>query len=693
LHKYGGIRPAMHPRWLRCSFLKYDPIFSVVAPCHQGASPPSVRRRIYARQHLAMCGIAGRYNYNSGAPVDAAIIARMTALLEHRGPDSCGQFVDGSVGFGHRRLAVIDLSEAAAQPMRSAEGALVATYNGEVYNFQELRTELEDLGHQFSSRSDTEVILAAYRQWSVKCVERLRGMFALAIWDGSARELFLARDRAGKKPLYYRLDHNGIAFASEAKAFLAEPDFQPRVDPAAIWHYLSYQYVPTPQSAFVGVSKLPPAHYLLVRNGRVSVSRYWRLSYRAKLQITPEDAERQLLDLLEESVRLRMISDVPVGVFLSGGVDSATIAALAARAGQGRIKTFSIGFREAAFNEVQYARLVASRYDTDHHEFLVEPDAVAILPTLIWHYGEPFADSSAIPTFYLARLARTHVTVALCGDGGDENFAGYDRYRALLLSAKLPSVLRALGPVVNRVLGVGGAAPSRSWRSRAQRFVASSAANPASRYAQWMMHFATSAKNELCTPEFVAAAGEQDSAALLLDQFDRSDAESLLDRLLDVDVNHYLPDDLLVKVDVATMSVGLEARAPFLDHHVMEFAASLPVNLKLRGATGKYVLKRAVRHLVPEPILQRRKMGFGVPLEHWFRHELREMTEDVLLGPTVAERGYVRPKVVRRLVEEHVSGARSWHYQLWNLLILELWFRAFVDARPVNAPVDAHVTT
>jgi asparagine synthase (glutamine-hydrolysing) len=640
-----------------------------------------------------MCGIAGRYNFNTGAPVDAGVIGRMTALVEHRGPDSCGVFVDGAVGFGHRRLAVIDLSDAAAQPMRSADATLAVTYNGEVYNFQELRATLEGLGHRFVSRSDTEVILAAYRQWGVSSVERFRGMFALAIWDARSRELFLARDRAGKKPLYYRLDHDGIAFASEAKAFLAEPGFEPRVDPTAIWHYLSYQYVPAPQSAFHGVSKLPPAHYLLVRNGRVTVNRYWKLSYKAKPSISPEDAERHLLQLLDESVRLRMISDVPVGVFLSGGVDSATIAALAARAGQGRIKTFSIGFREEAFNELEYARLVASQYDTEHHEFLVEPDAVAILPSLVWHYGEPFADSSAIPTFYLAQLARRHVTVALCGDGGDENFAGYERYRALLLSARLPHVLRALAPALGRALGAGRAAPSRSWRSRAQRFLESNAAEPAARYARWMMHFDAGLKRELCTPAFAAAAGEPDSAGLLLDQFDASDAESLLDRVLDLDVNNYLPDDLLVKVDVATMSVGLEARAPFIDHHVMEFAASLPPELKLRGATGKYLLKRAVRDLLPPRILERRKMGFGVPIEHWFRHELREMAEDVLLGPTAAGRGYVEPAVVRRLIDEHVSGVRSWHYQLWNLLILELWLRAFIDERPVSAPAIAQVTT
>jgi asparagine synthase (glutamine-hydrolysing) len=640
-----------------------------------------------------MCGIAGRYNYISGAPVDSRVIGRMTALVEHRGPDSCGYFVSGDIGFGHRRLKVIDLSDLAAQPMRSADGAITITYNGEVYNFQEIRRQLEGLGHRFVSHSDTEVIVAAYRQWGVDCLQRFRGMFALAIWDARGRELLLARDRAGKKPLFYRLDRHGIAFASEAKAFLAEPDFEPRMDPAAIWQYLSYQFVPAPQCAFEGVSKLPPAHYLLVRNGHLTVGRYWRLSYKAKRRVTLRQAERQLLDLLKESVRLRMISDVPVGVFLSGGVDSATIAALAASESPGPIKTFSIGFREPEFNELEYARLVASRYGTDHHEFLVEPDAVDILPSIVWHYGEPFADSSAIPTFYLARLARRHVTVALCGDGGDESFAGYERYRALVLSAQLSPGLRALGPTLKRLLSRGGPAPSGSWRWRARRFLQSSTAEPIGRYTRWMMHFDDAAKRELCTPEFIARAGAEDSATLLLDQFARSDAETLLDRVLDVDVNNYLPDDLLVKVDVATMAAGLEARAPFLDHHVMEFAASLPADFKLRGSAGKYVLKQAVRALVPAPILERRKMGFGVPIEHWFRHELREMAEDILLGPTAAGRGYFSTGVVRRLLTDHVAGTRAVHYQLWNLLILELWLRTFVDARPVNAPAIAHVTT
>src|SRR3990170_6274835 len=627
-----------------------------------------------------MCGITGRVNFLSGAPVDPAIIREMCTLLAHRGPDCEGMHVDGPVGLGHRRLAIIDLSPAAAQPMSTPDGTLWITYNGEVYNFPDLRSELTQRGHHFRTQSDTEVILAAYREWGAECLHRLRGMFAFAIWNARTRTLCLARDRLGKKPLYYRLDADGIAFASEPKAFFAEPGFQSRPNLEAISHYLTYQYVPTPLSAFEGVRRLPPAHYLLVKDGRASVQRYWRLHYGEKRRLTEEEASAELLVLLREAVRLRLISDVPLGAFLSGGVDSSTVVALMAEHSSLPVKTFSIGFEEKEYDEVAYARLVAQRYGTDHREFIVRPQALEILPKLVWHYNEPYADSSAIPTYYLAQLTRQHVTVALNGDAGDENFAGYDRYVANVLAGRyerLPRILRR--PLEALVRAIPAQPRSRALLSRGQRFFEDLAEPPKRRYARWVSHFHPNLKAELCTEEFLRAAGGKDSVELLLDVYRASDAPDFIDATLDVDVNTYLPEDLLVKVDIATMAHGLEGRSPMLDHEFMEFCASLPSHMKLRGRAKKYIFKRAVRGLLPRDIIERPKMGFGVPLDQWFRVDLREMAQDLLLSPRAAGRGYFRKEVVQRLLDEHIEGVRQWHYQLWNLLMLELWHRTFID--------------
>jgi asparagine synthase (glutamine-hydrolysing) len=626
-----------------------------------------------------MCGIAGRVNFRSERPPDPTVIGAMCDLIAHRGPDGYGVAVRGYAGLGHRRLAVIDLTDAAAQPMASVDGRLWITFNGEIYNFLELRDRLQSRGHRFRTESDTEVILAAYREYGADCAGHLSGMFAFAIWDEDQRRLFAARDRAGKKPFYYREDAEGLAFASEPKAFLAEPSFERRPDATALSHYLTYQYVPTPMSAFAGVRRLPPAHYLLLENGRLSIHRYWRLSYQTKPWAEGEAIEH-LRALLRDAVRARLISDVPVGAFLSGGVDSGSVVALMAELGTGRVKTFSIGFEEKRFDELEYARLVATRYDTDHHEFVVRPDAVSILPKLVWHYNEPFADSSAIPTFILSELTRRHVTVALNGDAGDENFAGYDRYRAAVLAARIDRLPGSAKRVARHLSSFVPAGRSRSAIGRARRFLESVADDPRRRYVRWMSHFEASLKKELCRPEFTSL--DVDSGAILVESFRKSDASDLVNATLDVDVNNYLPDDLLVKVDIATMAYGLEGRSPLLDHRIMEFAASLPASLKLRGATQKYILKEAVGPLLPRDILERPKMGFGVPLEGWFRADLKPLAYDVLLSRQLRERGYFNEPVIRRLLDEHTRGERSWHYQLWNLLVLELWHRTFIDRQP-----------
>lgn len=636
-----------------------------------------------------MCGIAGRFNFRTGAPANPAVVAGMCDLLAHRGPDADGVWAEGPVCLGHRRLAIIDLSPAGRQPMHAAEGGLVISFNGEIYNFLDLRRDLESRGHRLRTKTDTEVILAAYREWGVECLQRLRGMFAFSIWDDRRRALFVARDRVGKKPLFYREDGDGLAFASEPKAFLADPAFRPEPDIEALAAYLTYQYVPSPRSAFEGVRKLPPAHYLLVEDGRVRVERYWKLSYASKRRITEADAIDELLERLREAVRLRLISDVPLGAFLSGGVDSGTIVALMAGLSEAPVKTFSIGFEEEAFNELPYARLVAERYRTEHHEFIVRPDAVAILPQLVWHYGEPFADPSAVPTYYLSELARRHVTVALNGDAGDENFAGYTRYLAPRSEQWFDGLPRGIRRVSRALTGgFDASAVGNSTATRVARRVGRLVAGPAARYAQRMMVFGPGKQALVFSDALLEAAAHGHVNALLTDAYARSDAQDPVDAMLDVDVQYYLPDCLLVKVDIATMAHGLEGRSPMLDHDFMEFAASLPSNLKLRGGTTKYLLKQAARRLLPAEILDRPKKGFGVPLEAWFRHDLKELTCDLLLDGRLAQRAYFKRGALERLVREHQGGSARWHNELWTLLMLEVWHRMFIDARPAAAPVS-----
>ena len=633
-----------------------------------------------------MCGIAGRINYRSGAPVRAESLAGMCHLTRHRGPDAQGVWTEGPVGLGHRRLAVIDLSEAAGQPFHSADGLLTIVFNGEIYNFESVRRELESRGSAFRTHSDTEVILEAYRVFGPECLSRLRGMFAFAIWDHKAQRLFAARDRVGKKPFYYREDADGLAFASEPKAFLAEPSFRAEADPAALNEYLSFQYVPSPASAFKGLRRLPPAHYLVLEGGRLRIERYWRLRFTPKLQVSNEEAEEAVLERLREATRLRLISDVPLGAFLSGGVDSSLIVALMAEVGSGPVNTFSIGFDEPEYNELPYARRVADHLGTRHHELVVRPDAVGILPKLVWHYNEPYADSSAVPTFYVAEMARKHVTVALNGDGGDEAFAGYDRYSASLMANRLDYLPHALRSAAARAAGLVRGGPPQSVRNRLVRFAEAAADSQERRYARWMFHFDHQHKQALCTPEFLRAADAVDSADVLAARFAEVESDSFLDAVQDVDIRTYLPDDLLVKVDIATMAFGLESRSPLLDHEVLAYAAQLPDSYRLQGLQKKRILRQIARRYVPADVINRPKKGFGVPVDQWFRKELRDLTHDVLLGTRLRDRGYFHQPVIAQLITEHETGQRNRHFQLWNLLMFELWHRMFIDGEGLERP-------
>ncbi len=629
-----------------------------------------------------MCGIGGKLYFDPARPAEREVLERMNAVLAHRGPDDAGVYCEGPVGLAHRRLSIIDLSPAGHQPMSNEDGSVWIAFNGEIYNFQSLRPDLAQRGHRFRSNSDTEVIVHLYEEYGTDCLRFLRGMFAFAIWDAPRRRLFLARDRLGKKPLCYQHDAEALRFASEAKAILQDPDVEARPHPASLSEYLAFGYVPSPGSAFQGFRKLPPGHFLTCCEGRITVERYWRLRRDRKEMRSEEEWCEGIRERLEEAVRLRLISDVPLGAFLSGGIDSSAVVAMMSRASSRPVKTFSIGFEEPEYDEARFAREVAQRFGTEHHELVVRPDAVAILPKLAWHYDEPFGDSSAVPTYYVAEMTRRHVTVALNGDAGDESFGGYDRYVASLLAAKFDAWPGSRG--ARRVLRWGlqywhPAGRRTSLLCRGRRFLDGLTEPPERRYARWFCHFHGDRRRELLTPEFRAAAGDGDELATMLDLYRDTDAPDFGEATLGVDAALYLPDDLLVKVDIASMAHSLEARSPFLDHEFMEFAATIPFNLKVRGRVKKYILKRALHGLLPDSILHRPKMGFGVPIDRWLRHELRDLVSDTLLSPRALQRGYFDAAVVRRMVDEHVRGAANWHYLLWTLLMLELWHRTYID--------------
>ncbi len=612
----------------------------------------------------------------------------MCEVITHRGPDSRGTFVEDGVGLGIQRLAIIDL-ETGDQPIFNEDESVVVVQNGEIYNYRELRRELEARGHRFSTQTDTEVIVHLYEDHGDDCVERLRGMFAFALWDRRRRRLLVARDRVGKKPLFYAARNGSFWFGSEAKSILQDPEIPREVNTDAVDSFLHFQYVPHPLSAFAALRKLPPAHVLTWEDGRIETRRYWKLSYSPDDPYGSEEEmhERIRFELLE-ATRLRLRSDVPLGAFLSGGVDSSAVVAAMAQLSSTPVKTFSIGFDVEAFDETAHARQVAELFGTEHHEFRVEPHAIEILPKLIWHYGEPFADQSAIPSFYLAELTRREVTVALNGDGGDEDFAGYHRYVAQRVADRLswvPDPLARTGARITDAIGPGR--DERSFRARLGRLAHAVSMSPYERYAMWIAYFNEQERGALYSDDFRASlAGERTAPTVIRDPYLASDAAEFTDRILDVDVATYLPGDLLVKMDIATMAHSLEVRSPMLDHHFMEMAARLPASAKLTGMTTKRVFKDALRPWLPGEILDREKMGFGVPLADWFRGALVDLPGEVLLDPRSLERGYFREDAVRALITSHREGVADTSNKIWALLQLELWLRTYIDAeRP--APV------
>lgn len=636
----------------------------------------------------AMCGIVGKVNVGD-APVERELLERMCVALEHRGPDSRGIATEDQAGLGIQRLRVIDLATG-DQPIYNEDRSVVVVLNGEIYNFESLRAELVARGHTFATKGDTETIVHLYEEYGVDCVRHLHGMFAFALWDRRRRQLLVARDRIGKKPLFYSFREGSLSFASELRALVQDRDIAREIDLGAIDSFLAYGYVPAPRSIFRGVRKLPPGHTLVLRDGKMELSCYWRLDHSRKLKVKdPRELHEPILDALTTATKRRLLADVPVGAFLSGGIDSSAVVAAMAQVSSGRVKTFSIGFDQEDFDELPHARLVAQQFGTDHHEFVVRPDAIEIVPKIVRHYGEPFADPSAIPSFSLAEVTRRHVTVALNGDGGDEAFAGYTRY----VSQRLAGRLDSLPLSVRRAVALGGrrlgGSEETSLASKVGRLSQALPLDPASRYVRYMAWFNEEQRRRLYTPEFAARVDMRATHDVIASRWAAAGGQDIVDVMLEVDGGTYLPDDLIAKIDIATMAHALEARSPMLDHQFIEFAASIPASLKARGQQKKWILREALRGWLPAEILDRPKQGFTVPIAHWFRNDLRDNVREVLLDPAAIGRGYFRPGMVESMLDRHLSGARDESKRLWALYMLELWHREFVDSTHVRSALPA----
>lgn len=626
-----------------------------------------------------MCGISGIVSPNTTPSLE--LLQRMTRTMRHRGPDDEGYHTEPGAGFGFQRLSIIDLS-GGHQPMSSADNQLHIVFNGEIYNFRKLRQQLEATGrHQFRTQSDTEVILHAYQEYGDDCVRHFRGMFAFAIWDSRKKTLFAARDRFGKKPLVYAQLGNRLVFASELKALLEHPDIRKDIHYPAIDLYLALQYIPSPYTIFSQIKKLPPAHTLRWTNREVQIHRYWEPLFTPKTTLSFEDAKSAMIAKLRESVELRMISDVPLGAFLSGGKDSTTVVGLMSQLSAKPVQTFTIGFEEQTHSELPEARLIAKHFGCDHHEFIVKPDAVDILPKLAWHYGEPYADSSALPSYYVAQMTRRHVTVALNGDGGDETLAGYPRYQAMKFMAGWGKVPRALRQsIVGALSRVPDAPPPHAKLWRIKRLLSLGLDRPETEYLDTLCFMQEGQKSFLYSEMMRSHAGRPSAPDYLNGVLDRAGDLPGIDRYLFTDLATYLPECLMVKMDIASMANSLETRSPFLDHEFVELTSSFPDSWKLNGLThSKYILDAALKGWVPNSVLTKKKQGFAIPMSEWFRGKLRPYLESMVLSEKALKRGLFQKSGIERMIAETASSRKDHSYALWALLMLEHWFQVYID--------------
>lgn len=622
-----------------------------------------------------MCGISGIFEYHRTDVMPAQIVSRMNDTLAHRGPDDAGVYADIGIGLGHRRLSIIDVA-GGHQPLSNEDGTVWVLLNGEIYNYAEMSADLKSRGHRFTTKSDTEAIAHCYEEYGEGCFERLRGMFAIAIWDARKKQLVLARDRVGKKPLFYAATEKGILFGSELKAVLAGDSLPRDVDYESLADYFSYGYIPAPKTIYRAVRKVLPGHYLVASREGIRERQYWDISFRE----TDQRSEAEWCELLRgqlcEATRIRLMSEVPLGAFLSGGVDSSSVVAMMAKTSSTPVVSCAIGFPVKEFDESQYARQVARQMGTEHYEDIVDPDAVSIIDKLAWHYDEPFADSSAVPTYYVSKAARQHVTVALGGDGGDENFAGYRRYKFDAMENRLRSFMpqgfrkAVFGPL-------GRWYPGLAWAPRVVRGKAtfqSLSYSPLEGYFNSISLFRPSEKPRLFTRDLTAKLGGYESLSVMQQYYDRADTADPLSRIQYVDIKTYLPDDILVKVDRAAMAVSLEVRAPYLDHKFMEAVARIPSSLKLRGGEGKYILKKSLEPVLPKDILYRAKQGFGVPLHKWFREDLKDVAYATIFDKTD---GLLDQKYLKKIWNDHQSGTFNRARYLWAVLMFRKWQSAF----------------
>ena len=625
-----------------------------------------------------MCGIAGftRFFDTTG---DISSLLRMGDKIAHRGPDAHGEYLDDGVGLCHRRLSIIDLSSAGNQPMFSEDGNLVIVFNGEIYNFLELRKELEQKGYPFKTKTDTEVILALYQYEGARCLDKLFGMFAIALWDKSKQELFLARDRLGKKPLYYYHDEKRFIFGSEIKAILEVETVPKQIRHDAIYDYFVYQYVPESKSIFKNIDKLKPGHYLTINKDGIDVQQYWDVSFKDQSTASEEEIADGLLDVIDTCTRQRMISDVPLGAFLSGGVDSSGVVALMANNSDKPVVTCSIGFDSKKYDEIQYAKQVAEQYQTTHHELTVKGNILDHLEHITGFFDEPFADQSLVPTYFVSQLAKTKVTVALAGDGGDENFAGYSKYSVDKvendLRNKVPGFIRnnLFPPLVSPLQG-----SNVRTLERAATLLDAMSKSPAEGFYLTNTFMTDAMWNRLANDEMKRSVDGYHPSLQSMQFYNDVDADDHLSRVLYTDIKTYLVGDILVKVDRMSMANSLEVRAPILDHRVVEYAASIPSSLKLQHKEKKHILKKAFGRLLTPDILYRKKMGFSVPLAHWLRCELKTTAEEKLLSSENGLSNYFKPEEIKSIWLEHQQGVRDHSAALWSLLMFEFWWQRYI---------------
>ncbi len=628
-----------------------------------------------------MCGICGIYNFRTQKPIEQELLEKMTRILHHRGPDDEGFYINNNIGLGHRRLSIIDVSKG-HQPIFNEDRSICVIFNGEIYNFPDVKETLIKKGHRFLTNTDTEVIVHLYEDKGDDFVVDLRGMFSIALWDEHNKKLILARDRLGKKPLYYFLDKDRLMFASEIKSILQDRGVNREIDIEALDDYFTFLCVPGEKSIFKGIRKLLPGHILFCTPDGVSIKEYWDFNFEEDKGRDIDYYKDRLLELLYDAVKCRLISDVPLGAFLSGGIDSSAIVSLMAGLIEQPVITSSIGFAEERFNELGYAKVVADYYNTKHYEHIVKPNALEVLSKLIWHFDEPFADASAIPTYYVSKTARDDVTVALSGDGGDEVFAGYRRYFYDLLENRLRVIPLSIRKYL--IKPIAKCYPKADWLPqflRAKTLLTNITFSPELGYMNTRSVFRPPIKNKLYTQNLNSELKGYNSFQVLEPYFERSKGWHPLSRIQYVDTKTYLADDILTKVDRMSMAVSLEVRAPLLDHKLVEFVAAIPANLKLRGIVSKYIFKESIKKLLPEEILNRKKMGFSIPLGDWLKKDIKKMAKETLFNSISQHRGYFNFEYVQKMWRQHQNGVSDFTNNLWALLLFEMWHQKYIDER------------